>query len=340
MPDAGDDDTVLLTPRPPAARPARAGRRGGWLLAGAAAVVLGLGAAYWAAQQGPGQAADRAVPPLVHVPPIPPAGPATSAIPLPAIPLPVIPLVEREALLAWQPAETTLLRLADRPAVFVIAFPDLAQQGRMMNRLAALVEKAQAPRDRLLDDAALAAAIAGEGLEPETYYYGHDYSLADVERFFALARSSGVALNAEERWLEARLPAIGAGAGGEPRAIITLPAESSRFDASARRAVLEHEAGHGLFFTDPGFAAQVLRAWREVFTEADREAFRRFLRREGYDVSQEWLMANEAMAYLVFTPDPRFFDPARDLGVDAASAERLRAAMRPAARAAPLPVAR
>ena len=327
MPDNGDDDTVLLTPRPRPGPAANAGRPRGWLLAGAATVVLGLGATLWATQRGPGQAVDPAGPAAVHSPPATPS------------PARAVALIEREALLAWQPAETTLLRLADRPAVFVIAFPDLAQQGRMMNRLAAFIEKAQTPRDRLLDDAALAAAIAAEGLEPDTYYYGHDYSLADVERFFALARRSGVALNAEERWLEARLPAIGEGAGGAPRAIITLPAEGRGFDASARRAVLEHEAGHGLFFTDPAFAAQVLRAWREVFTEADREAVRRFLKAEGYDTSQEWLMANEAMAYLVFTPDPRFFDPGRDLGMDAAAAERLRAAMRPA-RTAPSPVAR
>jgi hypothetical protein len=321
MPDTGDDDTVLLTPRArlaPAQPPVtgRIGARGGWLIAGTAAVVFGLGAAYWGTRQGPDQIAAPAAPVAAQARPAAPAAPG-------------IPLMAREALLAWQPTETTLLRLADQPAVFVIAFPSLAEQGRMMNRLAAFVEKARTPRDRLLDDAALAAAIAEEGLEPETYYYGHDYSLADVERFFALARSSGAALNAEERWLETRLPAIGSGAGGEPRAIITVPAESSGFDASARRAVLEHEAGHGLYFTNPAFAAQVMRAWREVFTKADREAFRRFLKSEGYDASQEWLMANEAMAYLVFTPDPRFFDPARDLGLDAAAAERLRAAMRP-----------
>ncbi|WP_458096265.1 hypothetical protein [Roseomonas sp. WA12] len=323
MPDNGDDDTVLLTPHTklaPVQAPVtgRVGARGGWLLAGAAATVLGLGAAYCGMLQGPGQAVSPGVPVAAQAPPAAPAAPA-------------IPLMTREALLAWQPAEATLLRLADRPAVFVIAFPSLAQQGRMMNRLAAFIEKAKTPRDRLLDDAALAAAIAEEGMQPETYYYGHDYSLADVERFFALARRSGVVLNAEERWLEARLPAIGSGPGGEPRAIITLPAESSGFDASARRAVLDHEAGHGLYFTDLAFAAQVLRAWREVFTEADREAFRRFLKGEGYDASQEWLMANEAMAYLVFTPDARFFDPARDLGLDAAATERLRAAMRPPA---------
>jgi hypothetical protein len=238
--------------------------------------------------------------------------------------------MERAAVLDWRPVETTLVRMADRPAVFLIAFPDMRQQGRMMNRIAALVEKARTPRDRVLDDASLAAAIAAEGEDPDTYYYGHNYTLADVERFFAIARASGVALNAEEGWLEARLPMMRAAIGNGPGAIITLPGEDNRFDASARRAVLEHESGHGRFFTDAPFADHVMRAWREVFTEADRAAFRRFLASEGYDTTNELLMANEAMAYLLFTPDARFFDPARDLQMDPVSAERLRAAMRPA----------
>ena len=91
-------------------------------------------------------------------------------------------------------------------------------------------------------------------------------------------------VNAEETWLEGRLPEMRAAAAG-PAAIITLPSESDRFDAPARRAVLDHEIAHGRFFTDPAFAAHVLQAWRDTFTEADRNAFRRFLAREGYELS-------------------------------------------------------
>ncbi|MBP0491768.1 hypothetical protein [Roseomonas indoligenes] len=321
MRDSRDDDTIRMTP-PPAAAAALPARRPGWRPGGLAALAIGLIGAIWIGVQWTGLTERPAVPgPL--------SSPAQEAPPPPA---PVFPAMDREAVLRWQPAETTIVRLADLPGVFLIAFPDLARQGRAMNRIAAFVEKALAPRDRLLDDTALAAAIAAEGQTAETYYYGHDYALAEMERFFALARASGIALNAEERWLEAQMPALGAGARTAPRAVITIPAEAGSFDASARRAVLEHEAGHGLFFTDPAFAAQVTRAWREVFTEAERDAFRRFLKAEGYDTSLEWLMANEAMAYLVFTPDTRFFDPARDLGLDPAAAERLRAAMRPAPR--------
>jgi hypothetical protein len=40
------------------------------------------------------------------------------------------------------------------------------------------------------------------------------------------------------------------------------------------------------------------------------------------------LMANEAYAYLLCTPDQRFFDPRRDIGMSDLAAERLRAALR------------
>jgi hypothetical protein len=303
------------------------------MASGVALAALGIGAAFWARTDVPSEPGrqDTGAPPSTSVALVPARAPDPSAV-APPVETTTVPLMEREALLRWQPAETTLLRLADLPAVFLVAFPDLRRQGLMMNRLAALIEKTHTPRDRVLNDEALAAAIAAAGEDPDTYYYGHNYNLADVERFMAMARASGVVLNAQEAWLEARLPIMRAIAGGGPAAIITLPAEERRFDASARRAVLEHEAGHGLFFTDPVFAAHVMRAWRESFTEADRENFRRFLAKEGYDARNETLMANEAMAYMMFTPDARFFDPLRDLGMDAASADRMRAAMRPPGR--------
>jgi hypothetical protein len=240
--------------------------------------------------------------------------------------------MEREAVLRWQPVEITLVRLAERPSIFLLAFPGLQSQGRMMNRMAALIEKAHAPRDRVLDDAQLAATIAAAGDGPDTYYYGHNYSLPDVERFYWLSRTGGIALNEAEIWLRERLPEIRAASEGQPAAIITLPAEEPRFDAGARRAVLDHEAGHGLFFTDPAYAAYVLHVWRTVFTEPERAAFLGFMAREGYDTSIEVLMANEAMAYFVCTPDRRFFDPRRDLGMEEAAAERLRVALRGPAR--------
>ena len=104
-------------------------------------------------------------------------------------------------------------------------------------------------------------------------------------------------------------------------AVVSVPGIEERVDAAMRRAILQHEIGHGHFFADARFAAHVERVWREVFTEAERAAFRAFLAREGYDPAIEEVMMNEAMAYLIFTPDPRFFQPAH-AGLTDARAER------------------
>ena len=67
--------------------------------------------------------------------------------------------------------------------------------------------------------------------------------------------------------------------------------------------------------------------WQNGFTAAERAAYRAFLGREGYDTGNEELMANETMAYLLFTPDPRLFS-ASMVGLGEAVVERLRGLMR------------
>jgi hypothetical protein len=238
------------------------------------------------------------------------------------------PLASAEAILAHRAAATTLFRLAANPSVFVYDFPDLDQQGATFNRAAALIEKVGLPRDRVLDDAALAAAIARSGDTPGTYYYGHNYRGRDLDRFFALADRDGIALRPAElrlredlRRMRSLVPT------GEDLAVISVPGIEPRVDAAMRRAILHHEIGHGHFFTMPAFAAHVAEVWRNVFTEAERAAFHTFLEREGYDPTLEEVMMNEAMAYLIYTPDDRFFTPSH-VGMTDARAEELRAALR------------
>lgn len=249
--------------------------------------------------------------------------------PAPPLPAPAAPPLATEAgISAMAPGRRTLLRLAENPAVFVLLFPDLESQGAAMNRIAALVEKAGLPRDRVLADGDLAAAIARAGEQPATWYYGHDYGVADLARFFALAERDGVALNEAERWLQAQLPALRALLPeGQAMALVSVADPDHRVDAAMRAAILRHEIGHGHFLTAPAVAAHALLVWRNRFGAAEREALRAFLAREGYDTGNEALMANEALAYLLFTPDPRLFD-ARHLGIGAEALERMRTLMR------------
>src|SRR5215831_15291531 len=91
------------------------------------------------------------------------------------------------------------------PAILVLDFASLRRQGLMLNRVAALIEKAAEPRDRVLSDGELDQAIRAHGDTVETYYYGHDYRASDLARFFALADRDGVRLTAEEQTLRSLL---------------------------------------------------------------------------------------------------------------------------------------
>jgi hypothetical protein len=67
----------------------------------------------------------------------------------------------------------------------------------------------------------------------------------------------------------------------------------------------------------------VKRWWNERLSARERTQLRRFLAEGGYDPDNEEVMMNEAMAYLIHTPDPRFFNAAA-LGVSAAQLEDMR----------------
>ncbi|MDB5317267.1 MAG: hypothetical protein JWO26_3875 [Rhodospirillales bacterium] len=237
----------------------------------------------------------------------------------------IVPVLDATSLLAHAAPVPRMFRLRENPRVFILDFPSLDEQGAAMNRLAALVEKAGQPRDRLLDDASLARAISEAGDTPATYYYGHNYRAGDIDRFFALAWRDRVALTPGEEWLRVQHATARELIGDVDFAMLSVPAVERRVDASMRAAILHHEIGHGHFFTRPSYAAHVNRVWREVFTEAERVAFRRFLSSEGYDAQLEEVMINETMAFTAFTPDRRFFN-AGMVGLEEARLNVLRAA--------------
>jgi hypothetical protein len=291
-----------LAPLPP--RP----RRSLPLLGGAVALA-GLGAGLWL---------WPAAPPRPAPEPPPPAEP-------PWVELPAPPLLTAEAILAHRAGAPTAFRWAANPLVWVLDFPTLEAQGLAFNRAAALVEKAATPRERALPDAELAAAIAADGRTTATWYFGHNYRASDLARLFALMEAQGIAPNPLEAWVREQVRLSQRLDRARDAAFLSIPALGAQVDLAMRASILRHELAHGQFFTLPFFAAHVMRVWQQGFTEVERRAMREFLARDGYDPTQEEVMANEAMAYLLHTPDRRFFDPARDLGWSDAQAARLRA---------------
>jgi hypothetical protein len=300
------DDTVILPPRQP-----RKSSRRPWLAALLVAAIglMGVGVVqFWPRQPAP-QGGRTGLQPAI-----------------PAIPGETILNADEAQIRANIPATLTVFRFAPNPTILVLDFPTLSEQGRMLNRIAALIEKSGVPHDRLLSDSELAEAIRSSGTTADTYYYGHDYPASAIKLFFELADRDKVALNADER----RLQRLAAQAAAEPLgfgALISIVRAdaANEVDPSARAAILHHELSHGEYFTNAIYARFVGTIWQDVLTQDERAQFRTYLGTEGYDTSLEDLMINEMQAYLMHTPDLRFFDPTR-LAITPARFAAIRAA--------------
>jgi hypothetical protein len=292
----GEDETVRLKPGS-----LRRTRRRTMSLAatGAAFAVVVMAAGAWM---------------MLHRAPAPTPAPAPAIAIRPVAPTPafVVRAATEQEILANHAVDLDLFRFASNPAILVLDFASLRRQGLMLNRIAALAEKAGEPRDRALSDDELDQAIRAHGDTVETYYYGHDYRASDLARFFALADRDGVRLSAEEQTLRSLLRQERFLEPGANQALITLPREgaASDIDENLRRVILRHELSHGEFFTKPEYAAYVRHFWNETMDETARSAFRRFLDAGEYDLSLSDLVVNETQAYLMHTRDRRLFSPA------------------------------
>jgi hypothetical protein len=243
--------------------------------------------------------------------------PAVSVVTAP--PAFAVQVADEAAILAHVTNDLTVFRLATAPDVVVLDFGSLHEQGLMLNRVAALVEKSGLPRDRVLSDDELLSAIRARGDTMETFYYGHDYAAASLARFFTLADRQRITLDSEEQRLRALLQQLGWFQPGALGALISLPrvGADANMTSSARAAILHHELSHGIYFTTPAYAAYVGRFWDNTLSDTERAGVVRFLAGEGYDVGEGDLMRNEMQAYLMFTADPHFFRPS-DIGIDEA----------------------
>jgi hypothetical protein len=245
-----------------------------------------------------------------------------------------------QMLAAPSSAEWRVWRFKANPAVLVIEFPSLHDQGLAMNRLAAMFEKRHAPRDRLVSDTELAQLLRRSGDSTASFYQGHDYPADKVARFYTLAAAAGSTLNAHELRLRATLLDAGvlaaegrAGYGARgAQAVVSFSAvqpddrsteADETIDPVRRKAVLHHELSHGEYFTNPAYRAHAKAFWSRRLTNGERKAWRDYLASLDYDASDEDLMANETQAMLMHTPDLRGFS-AGALGVSDAKLATMR----------------
>ena len=251
-------------------------------------------------------------PPNATVPPEPPEFPVTTA--------------SVATILADVPTGLSVFRLAENPNIIVLDFASLPEQGRMLDRIAALTEKQELPRDRVLSPPEMTQAVQKESDGTGWFYYGHDYSVAELNRFFDLAAQQSATLSPQEAKLERLLTQLHWRNAGGKGALISLPRVGADDNVSdtTRHTILTHELSHGEYFSNPAYADFVHQFWQTALTAPERQAFRDYLAHEGYDRNSQEIMENETQAYLLFTRDPKFFTPS-DVGMTAARRAELRA---------------
>ena len=318
VPKSDDDDTVKIAPKhgPTHAQPAH--RPVAPLFVGALAIGLGLGAAVWFLRPAPAPIAVVAPAAIVSIPPSKPP------VVVPSLEFGIE--VAAEARIRDNVSEgLTIFRLAANPNILVLDFASLSDQGAMLNRLGAFAEKAGLPRDRVLNDAELQRAIQTGGDTAETFYYGHDYSAAEIARFFALAGRDRIALNKQEETLRRLMQQVGWLAAGTVAGVISVPkvGADAHVSAASRATILHHELSHGEYFSNPAYTAFVHRFWTVALTPSERDAMRQYLAKEAYDTANDVLMENEAQAYIVFTLNADFFE-ASTIGMTEARRAELR----------------
>ena len=207
--------------------------------------------------------------------------------------------------------QLTVYRLAANPDIIVLDFPSLYMQGATFNRVASLTEQAGLPRDVVLTDAALEAAVLQRDATVATYFYSHAYRADELAYFFATADRQHRVLNANEEWLRALLQQLGWFAPGATGALVSVPRIDDAVTEAVRATMLQHELARGEFFSNPDYASYVRGFWFNVMTDHERDAFRHLLGTMGYDTDDEELMYNQMQAYVMFTYDDRFFSSAK-----------------------------
>jgi hypothetical protein len=190
----------------------------------------------------------------------------------------------------WRRKNFEVFRWNQFSSILIFDTADYAVQDCLVKRLAFFVEKAGF-EGRLSTDEEI-AHLHG--------WNAHDYRAEDLARFFETARSSNFPLNDEELELKQILldekiilqnddASIVPGVG----AIVSISRESAEY---LRYLFIVHESYHGLYFIDKEFEDFCRSRWGRLHPAA-KYFITEYFASQRYDTNNEYLMANELMAY-------------------------------------------
>lgn len=199
---------------------------------------------------------------------------------------------------AWRKASREIFRWDRFPTVIVFDTVDYEVQNRYFRRLAFFVEK-DGYRGKLMTD---------EELSDMHGFNAHDYRAESLAEFFSAAARSDFPLLDEELELRGILlhnGIIEAAADGTFKpgkgAIVSISRSSPEY---LRYSFIAHECFHAIYFVDGDFRQKV----SEVYNRMNPNALA-FLQDYfivvgglGYDISDQYLMENEFMGYILQNP--------------------------------------
>ncbi len=230
-----------------------------------------------------------------------------------------------EALVNKKSSKLRIYYNAKNENVLILDFPSLRQHGLMFNRMLAFVEGPGISKHSLLREPELLSFLKKKKLTYDTFAFGNDFMLKDIVDFFNLANHTFVELNEEESRLKIILIEHEFMVMGDNGLFKTTPvnkavisitqlqpddpstAVDELIDMDIRRALLMHELSHGEFFTNQAYRNYCMDFWHYKMSETEREAFKKMLSDNSYDIRNEELCINEMQAYLMNTPDKRLF---------------------------------
>jgi len=242
------------------------------------------------------------------------------------------PRITGQALVHVRSTELKVYYNAKNENVLILDFPTLHQHGLMFNRMLAFAEGPGVSRNAILNDHELLSFLKNKKMTFETFAFGNDFVVKDIVDFFNLANQNSVKLNEEEIRLKKILLEHEFmvmkddgmfKATPDDKAVISTtqiqPDDPStdvdeRIDIGIRRALLIHELSHGEFFTNKAYRVYCKTFWDYQMSEIEKQAFKKMLLENNYDILNETLCINEMQAYLMNTPDKRFFS-AKSLGL-------------------------
>ncbi len=195
----------------------------------------------------------------------------------------------------WRNKDFELYQWAEFPQVLVFDTADYKIQDKFFTRLSYFVEKVGYKGTFVSDDF----------IENNHGYNAHDYKADDLARFFSKAAEHRVTLNSYEELLKEILVAnkmiieesdgsYSAGVG----AVISFSRESNE---KLRLQLVSHESWHGIYFTNEKFRKFTESAYKNFPSKALKYLLAFWTNNPNlmYDVSDDYLVKNEFMAYLM-----------------------------------------